>query len=418
LKIIAGVPTPDDESTWLARRREVMLDDRVTQLNAGTCSPTPRPVFDRAAALRRRQAESPTEFQWRDAWPLLRASRVALGGYLNADPSDLALVENVTVAINIAARSLQLPAGAEVVTTDHEYGSMLKLWDRLAAQHGWRLRVAALPARIDDPRQIVDAVRALVNDRTRVLFFSHVSSPSGLVLPARELCALARSAGAVSVIDGAHAPGNLDLDLAALDADVYCANCHKWLMAPASVGFLHANRRVKSTLRSAVSSWGHGYAADAIDEDVYPGTTNWHYDMEFHGTTDRSPQMSLPETLAFRESIGGNAAVRARVRALTVHLRERMKSLGLAAWLPHDERLVSTMTAFPLPAAYQSGGGGFIAAPSDSPAQRLQKRLWERYRIEVPATTCAGRVFLRVSTAWFNTRDEIDRFADALRAEM
>lgn len=396
----------------------MLLDPAVTQLNAGTCSPTPRPVFERVSELRRRQAASPTEFQWRTAWGLLRAAREALGAYLHADPADLALVENITVAINIVAQSLQLPTGSEVVTCDHEYGSMLKLWRRLGVERGWNVKSVTLPAAIDEPKRVTDAIAGELTERTRVLFFSHISSPSGVIYPAAELCAAARERGIVTVLDGAHAPGQLPLDLAALDADFYCANCHKWLMAPASVGFLHAARRGKYRLRSTVSSWGHGYAEGAAEAEVYPGTTNWHYDMEFHGTSDRSPQMALPDAVAFRGAIGGDAAVAARVRELTAYLRGRMAEVGLRAWLPHDDRLVGTMTTFLLPEPFQDQQGGFIAAPSDSPAQRLQRRLWDQYRIEVPATFFGGRAHLRVSTAWFNAAADIDRLTDALRTEL
>lgn len=411
-------PHPNDDPPWLARRREVMLDPTVVQFNAGTCSPTPARLFDRVTELRRRQAESPTEFQWRLAWPLLHAARAALGEYLGACPTDLALVENVTVALNIAARSTPLAPGDEVVTTDHEYGSMLKLWQRLAAAAGATVKVAALPRKIDDPRQVVDAVAAAVGPKARVLFFSHISSPSGLVMPAEALCRLARERGMVSVVDGAHAPGQLPLDLARVDADYYGANCHKWMMAPTSVGFLHAGRRVKATTRSTVSSWGHNYPPEKADVDAFPGTTHWHYDLEFHGTSDRTPQMVLPEAIAFRREIGGDAAVADRVRAVSAYLRKRLSELDLHAWLPHDDRLVGTLTAFTLPAAYQAGGGGFIAAPGDSPAQQLQRRLWQNHRIEVPATFCAGTAYLRVSTAWFNTFEEVDRLAEALKAEL
>jgi isopenicillin-N epimerase len=404
-------------AVWSDRRTEVMLDPGVVQLNAGTCSPTPRALFERVTELRRRQAESPTEFQWRAAWPLFRRSREALGAYLSAGPAHVALVENVTVAVNIALRSIDLPAGSEVLTSDHEYGSMVSLLHRLASERGWTVRVAGLPTEIVEPWQILRTFDAAWTDRTRLVFFSHVSSPSGLIFPAGELCKLARERGAISVVDGAHGPGQIPLDLTALDADFYGANCHKWMMAPASVGFLHAGPRVKANVRSVVHSWGHGYEPGDLETEAFPGTTRWQYDLEFHGTSDRTPQMVLADAVAFRQAIGGDDAVRARVRALTGHLRARLAESGLRAFLPHDERLVGTLTAFVLPPAFQSGGA-FIASPADSPAARLQKRLWDNHRIECPATHAAGTVFLRVSTAWFNSFAEIDRLVEALRGAL
>jgi len=401
------------ETLWQSHRAKVMLDPTVTQLNAGTCSPTPKPVFDRVSELRRKQAQSPTEFQWRDAWQHLRRSRRALGAYLNGNERDFALLENVTVALNIAAQSLQLPAGAEVLTSDHEYGSIVALFRRLANDRGWTFRTVELPGTIEDPQQIVDAFSQAISRHTKVLTFSHISSPSGLIFPAEALCALARERGLITVIDGAHAPGQVDVDLKKIDADFYTANCHKWMMAPASVGFLHAGPRLKHLAHSVVSSWGHGYAPEQAEDEAFPGTSKWQYDLEFHGTTDRSPQMVLEEVVKFRNEIGGNDAVFARVRHLATELRLRLRGIGLTPFLPHDDRLVATMTTFILPEKYQTAGG-FIATPTDSPAQQLQRRLWDKHRIECPTTFSAGKVFLRVSTAWFNTVEEIDRLSRAL----
>lgn len=407
------VVNPTDE-TWQAARAKVMLDPAVTQLNAGTCSPTPLPVFERVAALRHRQAQSPTEFQWRDSWELLRRSREALAGYLRANPRDLALVENVTVGLNIILQSLDLPAGSEILTSDHEYGSMVKLLHRLAGQRGWTVREARLPHRVETPQQIVDAFAAAVTPASKLMFFSHISSPSGLIFPAEQLVRLARDRGLISVIDGAHAPGHVDVDLAKLGADFYAANCHKWLMAPASVGFLHAGMRFKYRLRSIVSSWGHGYDPGKAEDDAHPGCTNWQFDLEFHGTSDRCPQMALPETIAFREQIGGDAAVHGRVRQLASYCRAKLGELGFKPWLADDHRLVGAMTAFELPERFSSTQPAFFTTVNDSPAQKLQRSLWEKHKIECPATHAAGKVFLRISTAWFNTTEEIDKLAAAV----
>ncbi len=389
----------------------------MVQLNAGTCSPTPRAVFNRVTALRQRQAESPTEFQWRDAWSLLRQSRRALASYLHGAESAFALLPNVTVALNIAAAALDFPAGAEILTSDHEYGSILTLFRRLAKHRGWSVKIAEMPSKIEDPEQLVHAFAGAISPATQVLAFSHVSSPSGLVFPAKALVALAKKRGLISIIDGAHAPGQVEVNLTDIDADFYAANCHKWMMAPASVGFLHAGPRHKLAAKSIVSSWGYGYTPDEAEHDAFPGSTRWQYDLEFHGTIDRSPQMVLEEVVNFRQEIGGNAAVFARVQQLSSELRDRLASVHLSPLLPHDRRLVGTMTAFVLPEKYQAGGG-FIALPGDSPAQQLQRRLWDRHRIECPTTVCAGKVFLRVSTAWFNTVEELDRLAGALRQEL
>lgn len=395
-----------------------MLDPSVIQLNAGTCSPTPRVVFDRVQELRVRQAMSPTEFQWRDGWRLLADSRAALAGYLNASPADVALVENVTVALNIAAAALDLPLGSEILTSDHEYGSIVTLFRRLAVVRGWTIKTVEVPRQARSAGEIVAAFEAAGGPGTRGLLVSHISSSSGLIMPVAGLCRLARERGWVSVVDGAHGPGQLKVDLKEIGADFYAANCHKWMMAPASVGFLHVAAGVKHLCKSAISSWGYGYAAGKEEEEAFEGTTRWQYDLEFHGTADRTPQMVLGEAVAFRRSLGGDEAVIARTDELRGYLRQKMQGIGLLPVFPDGQGLVGMLSAFELPEAFQVKTELSSNTPVDHPALRLQKYLWGKHRIECPVTFCAGGVYLRVSTAWFTTFGEIDALVAGLPAAL
>jgi isopenicillin-N epimerase len=391
--------TPHDESFWRARRRRVLLERGAVQLNAGTLSPTPKPVFDAVVRLRRLQAEGPTDFLARRGPVLIQRSRAALAAFLRADPAELLLIPNVTFAINVVSASLPLRPGDEILTDDHEYGAMISCWRRRAARCGARLRRIRLPFRAEDPGEIVDAFRRAIGPRTRILYFSHVTCTTGLVLPAAPLCALARGLGVTTVIDGAHAPGMVPVDLRRIGADFYGANAHKWLMAPSGCGFLHARRGRKPLLRSIVTSWGWGYPPARREKDSLWGGSFWQRDFEFHGVTDRTPQMVLPEVLAFRRSLGGEAAIARRVRALSDHARHRLSGLGLAPATPDNTELRGAMISFEIPARL---------------SKDLRERIWKRNRIETAVTSAAGKHFLRVSTAWFNTREEIDRLAGAL----
>jgi len=352
-------------------------------LNAGTLSPTPKPVWNAVTRLRRMQAECPSDFLWRQTPRLLHRSRRALANYLHVTPDNLLLLPNVTFAMNLAITALDLPPGAEVLTTDHEYGAMMLCLRRRATERGWKLRSFKLPYTTEDPDEIVAAAKKAVRPSTRVLFFSHVTSTTGLVLPAAQLCRLVP----VTIVDGAHAAGMIPLNLSRIGADFYGGNCHKWLTAPLGCGFLHVASRFKKTLKPLVTSWGWGGA-------------DWHYEMEFHGCTDRCPQMVLPEVLACRRRLGGEAALRRRSRALVEHARERLAVLGLTPVTPRNPALSGAIIAFELP-------------PRHPLARR--NRLWEMYRIEAPVTGIPGRRFLRLSLAWFNTRAEIDRLADVLK---
>ena len=381
-------------------RRLVHREAGAVNLNAGTMSPTPKPVLEEVTRLRRLQAAGPSDFLWRQGPVLLEASRQRLAEYLSCRRDELLLLSNVTWGLNVVANSLDLPVGSEILTTDHEYGAMDLLWRRLSERRGWRVRRVVLPYRSERPDEIVRAFEAAFTRRTRVLFFSHVTSTTGLVLPAGRLCRLARRRGAVSVLDGAHAPGMVPVDLRKIGADFYAANCHKWMMAPATVGFLHARGSLRDRLQPPITSWGWGYQPRLAHVSTPWGGTHWQQSHEFHGCEDRTPQMVLGATLDFRNLLGGDLVVAGRCRALATHARRRLAELGLTPATPENPELSGALVA------------GEFASPEQAPPDHW---LWNNHRIECPITRSDGRAFLRISAAWFVTTGEIDKLARAMR---
>ncbi|HYH69658.1 MAG TPA: aminotransferase class V-fold PLP-dependent enzyme, partial [Urbifossiella sp.] len=242
---------------WSAARAAVMLDPAVTMLNAGSFGPVPRPVFDRGTELRRQLAEGPTNFLVRTVPPLLWAARERAAAFLGTRPERFVFTSNVSAAINLVASGLPDVEPGEVLLTDHEYGCMVWVWERFAARRGLTLRTFPLPTMATDPAAIVAAAERAFTDRTRLFFFSHVLSPTGLVLPAAELCAAARRRGIRTVVDGAHAPGMLALDVDAVGADFYAGNLHKWVLAPTGAGFLALGAANRDALEPLHVSWGY-----------------------------------------------------------------------------------------------------------------------------------------------------------------
>src|SRR5687768_1089524 len=203
-------PRPD----WAAARARMILDPTVTMLNTGSFGPLPRPVFDRVTELRLRLAAGPTDFFVRQAPPLLWEARERTAAFLGCAPERLVFTTNVSAAINLVASGLRLASPGEILMTDHEYGAMVWCWQRVGPRQALGVRTFPLPTMAADPREIVDATVKAITPRTRLLFFSHVLSPTGLVLPAKELCAEARRRGVLTVVDGAHAPAMIPLDVA------------------------------------------------------------------------------------------------------------------------------------------------------------------------------------------------------------
>jgi isopenicillin-N epimerase len=391
---------PPDRDFWAHARSQVLLDPTVTNLNTGSFGPVPRPVFDRATELRRRLAEEPMDFLLRQTPPLLWEARERLAAFLGGDPRRLVFTANVSASVNIVAAALRLAAPGDVLLTDHEYGAMHWCWERAAVRQGLTLRTFPLPVEAEDPAEIVVACRAALTDRTRLLFFSHVLSPTGLVLPAREICAEARRRGVLTAIDGAHAPAMVPVGLDALGCDFYGGNCHKWLLAPTGSGFLYLGAGNEDRVQPLQVSWGWHHERTRLDERDEFGSTPGLRALEFEGTRDPCPWLAVPAALDFQAGLGWER-IRGRIDELTEYVRRRLTGkCGLRPVTPANPALHGAMTAFRLP-------------PGTDPVE-LRRRLWELHRIEAPVIDRPDATLLRVSTHFYNTEAEVDRLAEAL----
>jgi isopenicillin-N epimerase len=386
---------------WSQARAAVLLDPTVVNLNTGSFGPLPRPVFERVTHLRRRLAEEPMDFLLRQLPPLLWQARTRLATFLGAERRRLLFTANVSAAINIVAGGLTLSSPGEILLTDHEYGAMHWCWERAAQRQGLTLRKFPLPILAEDPGEIVDAMEGALSERTRLVFLSHVLSPTGLVLPAKEMCRAARRVGAVTVVDGAHAPAMVPLDLEDLGADYYAGNCHKWLLAPTGCGFLHLAKGQEDRLQPMQVSWGWRPERVRMDEPDDFGSTPRLRFYEFEGTRDVCPWLAVPAAIEFQEQLGLEA-IRGRNEELVQHTRERISAIpGLSVATPRASPLHGFMTAFRLPVHVD--------------AAVWRRRLWEEFRIEAPIVERPEGLLLRVSTHFYNTHEEIERLAEAVR---
>jgi isopenicillin-N epimerase len=378
----------------------MLLDPTVVNLNTGSFGPLPRVVFEHLTELRRRLAAEPMDFLVRQTPPLLWQARERLAALVGADPRRVVFTANVTASINMVAGSLRLAAPGEILLSDHEYGAMHWCWERAAQRLGLSLRTFALPRLPRSPAEIVTAATAAFTERTRLLFFSHVLSPTGLVLPARELSAEARRRGILTVIDGAHALAMLPLNLAEIGCDFYGSNCHKWLLAPTGSGFLYFGPGNEERVQALQVSWGWHHDRSRADERDEWGTTPRLRALEFEGTRDPCAWLAVPMAIDFQEGLGWER-VRGRIAQLAAYVRQRIGGLGLELATPAEPKLHGAMTAFRL--------------PSGTDAQQLRNDLWVRYRIEAPVIERPEGLLLRVSTHFYQMPDEIDKLAGALK---
>ncbi len=385
---------------WSVRRGDIMLAGDHVNLNAGTLSPTPRVVFQRAEELRQRQASAPSAFFFDESKPLIAQSRAALAKFIGGAVGDVFLLPNVTNAMNVVAHSLPLGPGDEIVLTDAEYGATRLMWESIAMSRGASIRTITLPIPATNVSEIVRLFKAEISSRTRIVFFSHITSATGLRLPAREIVHATRARNIFVVIDGAHAPGAIDVDVESIGADAYGANAHKWMMGPTGVGFLHASARMKRLLVPRMVGWGEdGFKIASMNKPLPRALhhgTRLQFRLEYLGVADRVPQMVLPEVVDFIDRLGVSN-IRTRQAELVDYTIQALAECGLNSASSSDDELSSPMLIFP------------IKTP------RVQETLWKKHRIQCPVTHAAGRSFVRVSCAWWNTKDDIDVLASALK---
>jgi isopenicillin-N epimerase len=370
-----------------------LLDPEVAFLNHGSFGAVPRPVFATYQQWQGELERQPVEFLGRRFVDLLREARSVLATYVRTSADNLVFVPNATEALNIVAHSLQLNPGDEIVTTDHEYGAMDRMWQFICHRTGAIYRPVHVPLPVTTAADVVNRLWAAVTSRTRVLFLSHLTSPTALVFPVGELCRRARDAGVLSIVDGAHALGQLPLDLETMGPDFYAANAHKWLCAPKGSAFLYARPAAQPLVVPRVVSWG--------DQAPCVSGSRFLDELQWTGTRDIAAYLTVPAAIRFWAEHHWEDS-RIRCHALARYARETIAKLtGLPQISPDSMDWFVQMTTVPLP-------------PCDGPG--LKARLYEEFRVEVPVVEWQGRQFLRVSIHAYNTRQDVDRLTEALRA--
>jgi isopenicillin-N epimerase len=345
---------------------DFLLDPQVTYLNHGSYGACTIEVFEEYQAWQRRLERDPHDFFMRRFDDVIRDARESLAAFVGAGADDLVLVPNATSGLNAVLRSLELGPGDEVLTTGHEYGAILRTLRFIGANV-----VYAEPAEL----------AGRIGERTRVVLLSHVTSPTALVLPVAEICSAARAAGALAVVDGAHAPGQVPLDLEALGADVYAGNCHKWLCAPKGAGFLWARPEHQEWIAPLVISLGYREDADFGERH------GWQ------GTRDPAAYLSVPKAIEAHAAFDV-----ARMRRLADEAETRLGAIDL----PRVQGA---------PAPFMRA----VELPSRDPDE-LALRLFEEFRIEVPVFVWGERVLLRFSIGPYNDETDGERLVAALCA--
>ncbi len=366
-----------------------LLNPDVIFFNHGSFGACPRPVFEAYHRWQRELEWEPIDFLGRRQESLIAAARERLAEYLHTTESNLLFVTNATTGMNTVARSFMqdFQPGDELLTTNHEYGAVDKMWDYISSKTGLKIVRHEIPLPVTTREELIEAFWADVTPNTRMISISHVTSATALAFPIKEICARARAVGIPTVIDGAHAPGQMLVDLDDIGADFYTGNCHKWMCAPKGSGFLYVRPEWHDKIDPLVISHGWIPGSTLIDR------------CQWQGTRDTSAYLTVPNAIDFMQEHNWEA-VRQRGHDMAVDFSQRMTAITeIDPFSPYSTEWFSQLIAVPLP---------------DCDLPELARRMYEDHHIVVPIFPWNGHNQIRVSFQVYNTPEEVDTLVNTL----
>lgn len=373
-------------------KEHFLLRNDITFLNFGSFGATPKPIFEDYQGWQRLLETEPVQFITVDGYEYLKRSRKALADYIHCPEKELVFVTNPTFAINILAKSLNLAEGDEVLTTDLEYGAMDRTWEHYCEKKGAKFIRQKINLPLTTKETFIEEFFKGYTQKTKIIFISHITSSTGLIFPVKEVCDEAKKRGLITIVDGAHVPGHIPLDLRELNADFYTGACHKWMMAPKGCSFLFAKEEFHASLEPLVVSWG--YKSSAPSDSIFFD----HH--QFNGTRDFSAFLSIPACIEFMEEHDWTERIE--------RCKERVRHFA-----PQLAELLETVPLAPLTSEFY--GQLCSTEIKTIEPQKLQRLLFEKYKIEIPVMQHGDKCYIRFSYQVFNTDQEIHYLINSLK---
>ena len=353
---------------------------------------TPKPVFEKYQEWQRVLEAEPVQFIAFDGYEYLAASRAVLANFLNcADKDDLVYVTNPSFAVNMIAKNFPLAAGDEILATDIEYGACDRTWDYYCNKKGATYRRQKINLPITTKEAFIEDFFKGCNEKTKAIFISHITSATGLIFPAEEICAIAKEKGLITIVDGAHVPAHIHLDLSTIQADFYTGACHKWMMAPKGCSFLYAAKSVQHICDPMIVSWGYKAAKPSHSPFL-----DYH---QMIGTRDFSAFLTVNACIDF----------------MAQHNWKSVSAKCHQMVLDNAPRFFALLKSAPISPLNNEWIGQMISIPIQTPdPEKLQRSLFLDYKIEVPIMRQGNDVYLRYSINAFNTVENLDALYNAI----
>jgi isopenicillin-N epimerase len=380
-----------------------LLDPSIAFLNHGAFGAAPKEVLAKQDEFRVRMEQEPVKFLARDLEALLDDVRRSFASFIGTSPENLAFVPNATAAVNGVLRSLKVNANDDLLVTNHEYNASANALNFVAERSGARVKIIEVPFPVRSPDEVVERILSATTTRTRLLLIDHITSQSALILPVQRIVGEMSALGIDTLIDGAHGPGQIPLDVQSIGAAYYTGNLHKWVCAPKGAALLYVRDDKRADVRPIAIS--HGANSSRTDR------SRFHIEFDWTGTFDPTPWLAAGEALRFIPSLvqGGWEEVMRRNHAVALHARDILCD-ALSIDKPAPDEMLGAMASVPLP----DGTATEIDPPGGDP---LQNELFDRFKIEVPVMIWPSppKRILRISAQLYNTIEEYEQLASALR---
>ena len=372
-------------------KSQFLLDPTITYLNHGSFGACPKPIFEEFQRFQLELETEPVDFITKRQSPYLKTARESLAGFVGCNAKDLFFTPNPTFAINVIMRSLQLKEGDEILATNHEYGAMDRTWNFYCKKSGAKYIRQHINLPIVSKEQIIDEFWKGYNSNTKVVFLNQMSSATALIFPVKEICDKAQQLGLITIVDGAHVPGHIDLDIAELNPDYYTGTLHKWMLAPKGSSFLYVKPEFQDDLDPLVVSWGYESAA--------PGESQFLDYHELQGTRDISAYLCTPKVVHFLEENNWKEVSKSSKKIVLDNYQRFCDLLNTEPLCPITTEFLGQMASIPV---------------ITQKAVELKELLYSKYKIQVPVMPLNGNFYIRYSINGYNSQEDLDKLYEAL----
>ena len=372
-------------------KSQFLLDPNITFLNHGSFGACPKPIFEEYQRFQMELETEPVYFIQKKAAGYLKIAKERLAKYINCNANDFFFTPNPTFAVNTIMRSLHLESGDEILSTNHEYGAMDRIWNFYCKKSGAKFIRQNISLPVVSKEQILEEFWSGYTSKTKIVFLNQISSCTALIFPVKEICDKARELGLITIIDGAHVPGQIDLDIRDLNPDFYTGTLHKWMLAPKGSSFLYVKKSFQEMLDPLIVGWGY--------ESVSPGESQFLDYQEYQGTRDISAFLCAPKVIDFLEDNNWKTKAKECRNIVLNNYKRFCDLLNAEPLCPITEEFLVQMASIPV---------------KTSNPTALKDLLFDKYKIEIPVMPLNGNYFLRYSINAYNSQEDLDILYKAL----